>query len=364
MTGPLRGVRVVEMAGLGPVPHAAMMLADLGAEVVRVDRPGGAMSPLAGAFDPLLRGRTHVVADLKAEGDRDAVRALLAEADVVLEGFRPGVMERLGLGPDPVTAANPRIVYARITGWGRTGPLADAAGHDLNYLALTGVLNALGEPGAPPPVPLAVLGDYAGGSMFLLTGVLAALVERSVSGRGQVVDVAMVDGIGVVAAKVWAMRGAGTWSDERRANLLDGGAPFYDVYRCADGRYLAVAAIEPAFFAALLDGLGLPAEGDQHDRGRWPALRERIAARVATRTRDEWVEIFAGRDACVSPVLSFAEAAAHPHAAARAAFLTHDGVVQPAPAPRFARTPAEPGGTARDAATTPITAWLQGRAPS
>ncbi|MFF5232383.1 CaiB/BaiF CoA transferase family protein [Dactylosporangium sp. NPDC000521] len=354
MSGPLRGVRVVEMAALGPVPHAAMMLADLGADVVRVDRPGGAMSPLAGVFDPVLRGRTHVVADLKSAGDRDAVLELLAAADVVLEGFRPGVMERLGLGPQPVTAANPRIVYGRITGWGRTGPLADAAGHDLNYLALTGVLGALGDPGAAPPVPLAVLGDYAGGSMFLLTGVLAALVERAVSGQGQVVDVAMVDGIGVVAEKVWAMRGAGTWADERRSNLLDGGAPFYDVYRCADDRYLAVAAIEGQFFAALLDGLGLRAEGDQHDRTTWPSLRARIAGRVASRTRDEWVEIFAGRDACVSPVLSFAEAAAHPQARARDAFVTVDGVVQPAPSPRFARTPAAPRGTARAAETTDL----------
>ena len=354
-TGPLRGLRVVEIAGLGPVPHAAMMLSDLGADVVRVDRPGGAMSELAGRFDPVLRGRTTVVADLKQEAARDGVLELARAADVLVEGFRPVVMERLGLGPEACRAGNPMLVYGRITGWGRAGPLAPTAGHDLNYLAVTGVLGALGRPDQPPPVPLAVLGDYAGGSMVLVTGILAALVERSRSGLGQVVDVAMVDGIGTVAEKVWAMRGVGTWRDERRANLLDGGAPFYDVYRCADGQHLAVAAIEPPFYAALVEGLGLDVDvAAQHDRDQWPALHAAIADRVAERTRNAWVEHFAGRDACVSPVLSFAEAQQHPHAVARDAFVDLDGVSQPAPAYRFDRTPARPRGGAAEVTPVPV----------
>ena len=354
-TGPLRGLRVLEMAGLGPVPHAAMMLSDLGADIVRVDRPGGAMSELAGPFDPVLRGRATVVANLKQDADRDAVLELARAADVLIEGFRPGVMERLGLGPGECGEANPALVYGRITGWGRTGPLAPAAGHDLNYLAVTGLLGALGHPDEPPPVPLAVLGDYAGGSMVLVTGILAALVERSRSGLGQVVDVAMVDGIGTVAEKVWAMRGVGTWRDARRANLLDGGAPFYDVYRCADEKYLAVAAIEPQFYAALVEGLGLEVDvAAQHDREGWPALRAAIADRVAERARDAWVEWFAGRDACVSPVLSFAEAERHPHAVARDAFTVVDGVAQPSPAYRFDRTPARPRGGAAEDSAVPV----------
>jgi alpha-methylacyl-CoA racemase len=338
--GPLDGLRVVEMAGLGPVPHAAMQLADLGADVIRVDRPGGASSPLAGAVDHVLRGRTTVVADLK---DPDGVRgaaALADRADVLLEGFRPGVMERLGLGPQACAGRNPRLVYGRMTGWGREGPLAQSAGHDLNYLALSGVLHAIGPADAPPPVPLTLLGDYAGGSMFLVSGVLAALYERQRSGRGQVVDVAMVDGIGLLSQKIWAMRGAGTWSEQRHANLLDGGAPFYDTYTCADGRYLAVAAIERKFYAELLAGLGLADAGlgDQYDRAAWPAIRAALTGRIADKTRDEWTAVFADTDACATPVLTLTEALSHPHATARDAYIELDGVAQPAPAPRFGRS--------------------------
>ena len=339
MSGPLAGLRVVEMAGLGPVPHAAMQLADLGADVVRVDRPGGAMSALAGSVDHVLRGRTTVVADLKDPAQAASVQRLVDRADVLIEGFRPGVLERLGLGPDACLDRNPRLVHARMTGWGRDGPLATSAGHDLTYLALSGVLHAIGPADQPPPVPLTLLGDYGGGSMFLVTGILAALYERSGSGRGQVVDAAMVDGIGVLAAKTWAMRGAGTWSEERHANLLDGGAPFYDTYECADGRWIAVAPIERKFYAELLAGLGLPDLGDQYDRASWPAIRAALNERIRTRDRDEWAAVFAGTDACVAPVLTFTEALTHPHAVARQAFVTLEGVQQPAPAPRFDRTP-------------------------
>jgi alpha-methylacyl-CoA racemase len=343
MSGPLDGVRVVEMAGLGPVPHACMMLADLGADVVHVARPGpNPMAELAGAVDNVLRGRTSVVADVKSADGLAGVSALAAAADVLVEGFRPGVMERLGLGPDVCRERNPRLVYARMTGWGRDGPLAHAAGHDLNYLALSGVLNMLGPEDRPPPPPLTLVGDYGGGSMFLVTGVLAALVERERSGQGQVVDVAMVDGVAVLAQKMWAMRAAGTWSEQRQANLLDGAAPFYSTYECADGRYLAIGAIERPFFATLIDGLDLSAAdlpGDQYDRASWPALRQMIAARIRTRSRDAWAEEFAGRDACVAPVLTMSEAVQHPHARARDAFVEIDGAVQPAPAPRFDRTP-------------------------
>lgn len=339
--GPLAGLRVVELAAIGPVPHAAMVLADLGADVVRVDRPptarGGATVQPAG----LLRGRRAVAADLKDPADLASVRRLVARADVLLEGMRPGVCERLGLGPDDCLAANPGLVYGRMTGWGQDGPLALRAGHDINYLAVTGVLHAIGPAGAPPVPPLNLVGDFGGGSMLLVTGVLSALWERGRSGRGQVVDAAMVDGIGLLAEMVWAWRGTG-WSDERATNLLDGGAPFYDTYACADGRYVAVGALEPQFFAELLDGLGLdpvdvPA---QYDRAGWPRLRQVLAEALARRPRDEWAAVFAGRDACCTPVLTFEEAARHPHVVARHGLVDVAGVVQPAPAPRFSRTPA------------------------
>ena len=362
MTGPLAGLRVVEMAGLGPVPHAAMQLADLGADVVRVDRPGGATSALAGSVDHVLRGRTTVVADLKDAGQLAAVAALADRADVLLEGFRPGVLERLGLGPEACLDRNPRLVYAWMTGWGRDGPLAPTAGHDLTYLALSGMLHAIGPADQPPPVPLTLLGDYGGGSMFLVTGILAALYERSHSGRGQVVDAAMVDGIGVLSAKVWAMRGTGTWSEQRHANLLDGGAPFYDTYECADGRWIAVAPIERKFYAALLAGLELSDVdlGDQYDPAAWPAIRAALATRIKTRSRDEWAEVFAATDACVAPVLTFGEALTHPHAVARRAFLTLEGVPLPAPAPRFDRTPSGTPTGPSERLDTPIEHVLAG----
>lgn len=342
MNGPLAGLRVLELGGIGPVPHAAMVLGDLGADVARVQRPDGfrLSDPTR---DHLLRSRRCHELDLKDPADRETALRLAELADVVLEGFRPGVAERLGLGPDELTARNPRLVYGRMTGWGRGGPLADAAGHDINYLSLNGTLHAIGPADRPPTAPLNLVGDFGGGSMLLVTGVLSALLERERSGRGQVVDAAMVDGSAVLAQAIWAWRGTGDWTDDRGANLLDGTAPFYRCYRCADDRFVAVGAIEPQFYAELLKGLGLVGADlpDQDDRAGWPALAARFEAEFATRPRDAWVEAFAGLDACVTPVLDFAEAAAHPHAAARDAFVELDGIVQPAAAPRFSRsTPA------------------------
>lgn len=339
--GPLSGLRVLELAAIGPVPHAAMVLADLGADVVRVDRPPTARGGVTVQPRGLLRGRRAVAADLKDPAGVADVQRLVCRADVFLEGMRPGVCERLGLGPDDCLARNPGLVYGRMTGWGQQGPLAQRAGHDINYLSVTGVLHALGPAGRPPVPPLNLVGDFGGGSMLLVAGVLAALWERGRSGRGQVVDAAMVDGIGLLAEMVWAWRGTG-WSDDRGTNLLDGGAPFYDTYACADGRYVAVGALEPQFFAELLDGLGLDASEvpAQYDRAGWPRLRQVLADALARRTRDEWAALFAERDACLTPVLTFEEAARHPHLRARGALVEIDGVVQPAPAPRFARTPA------------------------
>ena len=340
--GPLSGVRVVELAGIDPGPHAAMVLADLGADVVRVERPG----PVGGAGerDVTLRGRRWVRADLKSADDRARVLALVEKADVLVEGFRPGVAERLGIGPDECLSRNPRLVYGRMTGWGQQGPRAARAGHDLNYLSLTGALAAMGRPGSPPPPPLNLVADYGGGSMLLLVGVLAALVERERSGLGQVVDAAMVDGVSLLAQLVWSMRAIGAWPGPRGGNLLDGGAPFYDCYACADGRYIAVAALEPPFYAALLQGLGL-SEADlpaQYDPTGWPVLREAFATTIAQRTRDEWAEAFDGTDACVTPVLTWDEAAAEGHLVERGTLIDVDGVAQAAPAPRFSRTGAAP----------------------
>ena len=342
MPGPLDGLRVIELAGLGPAPHAAMILGDLGADVVRVDRPVAGFTMTGGKPDHLLRNRRSVTADLKADSGRDLVLRLAARADVLLEGFRPGVAERLGVGPQPCHAVNPALIYGRMTGWGQDGPMAAQAGHDLNYISLTGALHALGPADRPPTIPLNLVGDFGGGSMFLLTGVLAALWERQRSGRGQVVDAAMVDGAGALAQMMWAFRGAGTWTDEREANLLDGGAPFYRTYACADGRWIAVAPLEPRFYARFLAGLGIDGEDlpDRSDRSGWPRLRARFAEVIATRPRDEWAEIFAGTDACVTPVLAFGEVSAHPHLAARESVISIDGIEQAAPAPRFSRTPA------------------------
>lgn len=341
MPGPLAGLRVVELGGIGPGPHAAMILADLGAEVVRVDRPAGGLDLGTGdAPDPTLRGRRMLAADLKDPAGRDAVLRLVERADVLVEGYRPGVTERLGVGPDDCLARNPRLVYARMTGWGQHGPLARRAGHDINYIALTGVLHAVGRAGERPVVPLNLVGDYGGGSMLLLVGLLAALWEARTSGRGQVVDAAMVDGVSTLAQLTWTLRGQGLWSDERGANLLDGHAPFYDTYTCADGRHVAVGALEPQFYAQLLAGLGLdPAElPAQYDRAGWPTLRDRFTAVIATRTRDEWAAAFDGTDACVTPVLAFGEVAEHPHLAARNTIVAPGGTAQAAPAPRFSRT--------------------------
>jgi alpha-methylacyl-CoA racemase len=344
MTTTLDGVRVVELAGIGPGPHAAMVLADLGADIVRVERPrsGRRSEPV----DARLRGRRIVEADLKEPADVEQVARLVDRADVLIEGFRPGVTERLGLGPHDCLARNPRLVYGRITGWGQSGPAAQQAGHDICYLAPTGILHALGTPGEPPPPPLNLVGDFGGGSMFLVVGVLAALLERERSGQGQVVDAAMVDGTSSLAHAVWALRAIDRWPDERGSALLDGSHPFYRTYRCADGGFVAVGAIEPQFYADLIARLGLDHGQanssdplpDQWDRARWPELARRIGEVFAARTRRAWAEVFDGTDACVSPVLSWAEAPEHPHLKARGTLVEHDGVVQPAPAPRFSRT--------------------------
>jgi alpha-methylacyl-CoA racemase len=343
--GPLEGIRVLELAGIGPGPFACMLLADLGADVVRVSRPGTAAAPL----DTLLRGRTELAADLKDETDRALVQQLADHADVLVEGFRPGVTERLGLGPADCLARNPRLVYARMTGWGQEGPLAQRAGHDINYLSLTGGLHAIGEPGRRPVPPLNLVADFGGGSLYLVLGVLAALVERQTSGRGQVVDAAMVDGASSLLAMAQSFRAMGAWSDERGVNLLDGGAPFYRTYVCRDGGYVAVGCLEPQFFAAFVAGLGveLPPQGD---RERWPEMTGAIAAAFLTRSRDDWAEAFAGTDACVTPVLGLAEAPHHPHLAARGSQVERaPGAVVPAAAPRLSRTPGvagAPGGAA------------------
>lgn len=336
MPGPLEGLRVVELAGLGPAPFACMLLAQLGAEVVRVDRPGGPNVEIHGP-DLLATGRPTVEVDLKEEPER--VLALVDRADVLVEGFRPGVAERLGLGPDVCLARNPRLVYARVTGWGQDGPWAQQVGHDINYAAVTGALAAVGEQGRKPVPPLNLVADFGGGALYAVTGVLAALHERQRSGAGQVVDVAMVDGVTSLMTLFWGMRAGGAWRDERGTNLLDGGAPFYDTYACADGGFVAVGAVEEPFWQAVLQGLGLTDAPDRADPAQWPALRSLLAEVFATRTRDAWGAHFEGTPACVTPVLRMGEAPGHPHLAARAALVEQDGVVRPAPAPRFSRTP-------------------------
>jgi alpha-methylacyl-CoA racemase len=349
--GPLAGVKVVELAGMGPGPHAAMILADLGAEVVRVQRPGG-----GGAR---LRNRRIVVADLKDSGDLEEVRRLIDEADVLLEGFRPGVTERLGLGPAECRGRNPGLIYTRITGWGQTGPRAQQAGHDINYVGLTGLLHAMGTPDRPPPPPLNLVGDYGGGSLFAVVGVLAALVERQASGRGQVIDAAIVNGAPVLGHVLWAMRADGRWSDERGANVFDGSAPFYRTYECADGGYVAVGALEPEFFAEMLRLLELDPVllGPQRDRDGWPAMRDALSDAFRRHPRDHWARVFSESDACVTPVLSAAEAMDDPHLVARNVFVDVDGIRQPAPAPLFSRTPAPPPAGAQTYSVMPT--WRQ-----
>jgi alpha-methylacyl-CoA racemase len=342
MSGPLSGLRVVELAGLGPAPHACMVLADLGADVVRVERPSRVGLAGGGVADQIQRGRRSLEVDLKTAEGRELVLRLAEKADVFVEGYRPGVTEKLGLGPEDLWSRNPRVVYGRVTGWGQDGPLAPRAGHDINYLGLTGSLHAMGRAGEPPAPPLNLVADFGGGSMLLLVGILAALHERHTSGRGQVVDAAMVDGVALLSQMMWTMRGQGIWSDERQGNMLDGGAPFYDTYECQDGRYVAVGPIEPQFFAAMLDGLGLTDAGlpGQLDIARWPELRKALTEAFLSKTRDEWTVVFDGTDACVTPVVEPREVRDQPHLSARGAFLDLDGVFQPAPAPRFSRTPA------------------------
>ncbi|WP_448624391.1 CaiB/BaiF CoA transferase family protein [Geodermatophilus sp. URMC 64] len=340
--GPLAGLRVVELAGLGPAPFAAMFLADLGADVVRVDRAGaGFTMPIDPRLDTLQRGKRPLCVDLKHPQGPAVVLGLVEQADVLLEGYRPGVTERLGIGPEDCWARNPRLVYGRMTGWGQEGPLAQRAGHDPTYQAITGSLHAIGRAGGPPQLPLSLVGDFGGGAMYLVAGVLAALWEAGRSGRGQVVDAAIVDGVAHLMANPYSMLAGGAWNDERGTNLIDSGAPFVDVYETADGRHVAVAALEPPFYALLLERLGLAGADlpSQWERNGWPELRERLARVFATRSRDEWAEIFAGSDACVAPVLSMAEAPDHPHLVARRTFLRRDGHAEPAPAPRFSRTP-------------------------
>jgi alpha-methylacyl-CoA racemase len=338
--GPLSGVRVVELAGIGPGPFAAMLLADLGADVVRVDRPGGPGLGVAPEHDITNRNKRSVLVDLKAPDGPARVLDLVERADILIEGNRPGVTERLGVGPEACHARNPRLVYGRMTGWGQDGPLADRAGHDIAYIALTGTLGMIGSPGEPPPAPANLLGDYAGGSLYLVVGVLAALHHARVTGTGQVVDAAIVDGTAHLSAMIHGMLSAGHWQDRRAANLLDGGCPYYGTYETADGKHMAVGALEPQFYDEFTRLLGLADFADaRRDWERWGELREAVAARFRRRTRDEWTVVFEGTDACVAPVLSLCEAPKHPHLVARGTFTEHGGITQPAPAPRFSETP-------------------------
>ncbi|MFF4607207.1 CaiB/BaiF CoA transferase family protein [Streptomyces sp. NPDC001339] len=339
--GPLSGVRVVELAGIGPGPFAAMLLADLGADVVRVDRPGGAGPGIDPAHDLTNRNKRSVLVDLKTPEGVAQVLELAERADVLVEGYRPGVAERLGVGPEECLARNPRLVYGRMTGWGQQGPLAGTAGHDIGYIALTGALGMTGPSDGPPVFPANLLGDYAGGSLYLVIGVLAALQHaRAEDGTGQVVDAAIVDGTAHLTAMIHGMLAAGGWQDRRGRNLLDGGAPFYGAYETADGGYMAVGALEQRFYGEFIRLLGIEDDAPgRDDLAAWGELRTAIAARFRTRTREEWTTVFAGSDACVAPVLSLREAPQHPHLAARGTFLDHGGITQPAPAPRFSRTP-------------------------
>jgi alpha-methylacyl-CoA racemase len=342
--GPLAGLRVVEFAGIGPGPFCGLLLSDLGADVLRIDRadqrPSSPPSRAALAAELLGRGRRSAAIDLKSGAGVALALRLIERSDALIEGFRPGVMERLGLGPEPCLERNPRLIYGRITGWGQDGPLASAAGHDLNYIALAGALQAMGRAGEPPAIPLNLVGDFGGGGFLLALGVLAALFERQRSGRGQVVDAAMVDGAALLMTLFHGLRAAGIWSDARGTNMLDGGAPYYDVYETRDGRHVAIGALEPRFYAELLRRIGLgdadlPAQGDA---ARWPELRERLRAVFREKTRDEWCDLLEGSDACFAPVLSMGEAPEHPHNRARATFAELAGVSQAAPAPRFGRS--------------------------
>ncbi len=345
MSGPLSGIRIIEFAGIGPGPFCGMLFADMGADVVRIDRKG---TKGGSKFDISSRGKRSVALDLKNPAAIEAVLKLLDGADALIEGFRPGVMERLGLGPDVVLKRNPKLVYGRMTGWGQTGPLAHAAGHDLNYIAITGAVGSMGRADQKPPIPLNLVGDFGGGALYLAMGVCAALVESGRSGKGQVIDVAMSDGAASLMTMFYGFRASGMWSDKRYDNMLDGGAHFYDTYETKDGKYVSLGSIEPQFYALLREKAALTdADFDaQHDKSKWPALKAKVAAAIRTKTRDEWDALMLGTDVCYAPVLSLDEAPKHPHNVARETFLTIDGVVQPAPAPRFSRTASKVHGPA------------------
>ncbi len=351
--GPLAGVKLIELAGIGPGPFAAMMLAELGADVIRVDRPGTGPEGLPTRLDLLRRSRPSLECDLRTPSGVETVLTLVEHADILIEGNRPGVTERLGLGPDDCWRRNPRLVYGRITGWGQHGPLAHTAGHDITYLAVSGALDPIGHPDTGPVIPVNLLGDFAGGSLYLVAGVLAALWESRTSGRGQVVDAAIVDGAAHLTTLLHGMLAGGLWTTRRGTNLLDGGVPWYDVYRTSDDKWMAVGALEPKFFAEFTRLLPLDAtEADRADPDTWPGMRARIAAAFARRTRDAWTELFADTDACVAPVLSLTEARDHPHNRTRQTFSEADGIPQPTPAPRFSRTPTRIGGAPGTATLT------------
>ena len=368
--GPLEGMRVVEMGGIGPGPMCAMLMADMGASVVRIERPGGDALGLKtpARFNPLLRGRPRIALDLKQPGDIAAAWALIERADALIEGFRPGAMERLGLGPDVCLQRNPRLVYGRMTGWGQNGPLATTAGHDLNYIALTGALAAIGRTGAPPTPPLNLVGDFGGGALYLAFGIVCALLEARCSGHGQVVDAAMTDGAASLMTMFYGLHAAGANQGERGANVLDSGAPYYDVYACADGAYISIAAIELPFRLDLFRRLDLDAADAiaADDPNQWSRIKSLITARIALHTRDHWCQIFEGSDSCVAPVLSMSEAPHHPHNRTRGTFVEIGGIVQPAPAPRFSRThpqtPTPPAQHVTDVADV-LAAWGQTGTP-
>jgi len=367
--GPLQDIRIVELAGIGPGPMAAMLLADLGATVLRIDRVEagdlGVKRPVR--FNLLMRNRDCIELDLKQPEAVEQVLQFVEQSDGLIEGFRPGVTERLGLGPEVCLARNPRLVYGRITGWGQTGPLARAAGHDLNYVSLTGIVHAIGRAGQPPGIPLALAGDFSGGALYLVIGMLSAMLEARRSGQGQVIDAAIVDGTASMATAFYGLHAAGLWRAERGSNFLDSGAPFYDVYECADGNWISIGPIEVRFYTQLLQQLELdPASlGEQHDHAAWPHAKQKIAERFRTRTRAAWCDLLEGTDVCFAPVLSFDEAPQHPHLKARATFIEVDGVVQPAPAPRFSRsvpaTPTAPRGQPNPDIPGLLAAWRDRR---
>ncbi len=352
MSGPLDGVKVIELAGIGPGPMCAMLLADLGAEVIRVDRlaPADLGIDRGRKYNVLNRGRRSIGVDLKNPDGVEVVLALVEQADALIEGFRPGVTDRLGLGPDVCLARNPRLVYGRMTGWGQDGPLAHAAGHDINYIALSGALHAIGTAGGPPVPPLNLVGDFGGGALYLAFGVCAGIIEARTSGQGQVIDAAMVDGAASLLSAIYGIHGSGSWSDERGSNMLDSGAHFYGTYECSDGKWISIGSIEGKFHAELLEKLGLTEDDipNRNDRARWTEHKMRLTELFLSKTRDEWCEIMEGSDVCFAPVLSMAEAPDHPHNAKRGTFIELEGVVQPGPAPRFSRTPGEVQGPVPD----------------